>query len=109
MQVGSRGDKWFWRVAALLFVVLAAWDAINGDWTDAFGHFSLAICYFVLVAIRQIWIKNGFRRGYNKYQNETIARCAEALDRGLSSREFFISEIERATGVVRIPYEDGGL
>lgn len=109
MQVGSRGDRWFWRVAALIFVVLAVWDAIDRQWVEAFGHPSLAICYFALVNIRRVWIKRGFRRGYNQYQNETIARCAEAVDRGLSSRDFFISEIERATGVVRIPYEDGGL
>jgi hypothetical protein len=109
MQVDGRGERWIWLVAGLLFVGLGFWDAVDNNWVDMFGHFSLAFCYFVFTWIRHIWINVGFRRGYRQYQAETIARCTEALGRGMSAQEFYFSEIERATGLVRIPYEDGEL
>lgn len=61
----------------------------------------------LLCLIMHRMVQHAYRRGYMRYLGEVGARLNEARARGMSCNDWYTSEIERTTGITRIPrYDD---
>jgi hypothetical protein len=108
LKVGGRGDRWFYRLICLIFIGLAGFSFFtDGGWMGPwFGYLATAIVWFLFGRMRRGWMRAGFKDGYHRYRMETIERFKDARRLDMTPDEWFLSEIERATGIVVIPPYD---
>lgn len=102
----DRVTRWLGITLIVGYTGLAITEVVFDRPWLAVGYATIAVPFVTFFMLRRLWIKVGFARGYHAYRQEVLSRVTEARERGMSPEDWFGTEIERALGIVRVPYPE---